>query len=137
MWLCFGLLVGLSRPATAQVVSGSYVGNGAGGRQITGLGFRPDVVLVKGNDYDNVVYTNTSAVLRTSTMGAGDVSKPLIQDNALVANQITSLDADGFTLGSDRRVAANGITFYWAAFKANANLRVGTYTGTGRSGRPS
>jgi hypothetical protein len=126
-----GLLLLCAGPAAAQVVSGSYVGTGVAGRKITGLGFRPDVVLVKGNDYDSVTYVNTSAVMRTSTMGTGDVSKPLIQDYALVANQITSLDADGFTLGSDRRVAANGITFYWAAFKANANMKVGSYTGNG------
>jgi hypothetical protein len=123
-------LVGLSSPAAAQVVSGSYVGNDAGGRKITGLGFRPDVVLVKGNDYDAGNPGNTSAVVRTSTM-SGDASKPMVLDNALAANQITSLDADGFTLGSDRRVAANGITFYWAAFKANADTKVGTYVGTG------
>ena len=115
------------------MASGSYLANGTGGRKITGLGFRPDVVLVKGNDYDTGL-TNTSAVMRTSTM-SGDASKPMVLDNNLATNQITSLDADGFTLGNDRRVAANGITFYWAAFKANANMRVGKYTGDGAASR--
>jgi hypothetical protein len=129
--LCVAGLLVCASSAAAQVVSGSFVGNGVGGRKITGLGFRPDVVLIKGNDYDSTTYVNTSAIMRTSTMGSGDVSKPVIQDYAVVANQITSLDADGFTLGSDRRVAANGITFYWAAFKANAAMKVGSYTGNG------
>jgi hypothetical protein len=120
-------------------VSGSYVGNGAGGRRITGLGFRPDLVLVKGDDNAAGSEVLTSAVMRTSTMGPGDVSKPVIATccnpataaSPIVANQITSIDAGGFTLGSDRRVAQSGVTFYWAAFKANANMKVGKYTGDG------
>jgi hypothetical protein len=58
------------------MTTGTYVGDGAGGRTITGLGFRPDVVIVKGYDFDAGL-TLTSAVLRTSTM-TGDNTKPLV-----------------------------------------------------------
>ena len=44
--------------------SGFYLGNNADDRAIGGVGFRPDVVIVKGN-------TNQTAAVRTSTM-SGD-----------------------------------------------------------------
>ena len=80
-WLCIaGLLLGPSRPACAQMTTGTYVGDGAPGRAITGLGFRPDAVIIKGYD-SGVPLTLTSTVLRTSTM-TGDNTKPLVLDNA-------------------------------------------------------
>ncbi len=33
----------------SEVLTGTYVGNGADNRQITGLGFQPDLVIVKAN----------------------------------------------------------------------------------------
>ena len=119
----------LPRSAAAQMTTGSYVGNGAAGRKITGLGFRPDIVIVKGNDSDGT-FTPTSTILRSSTM-VGDSSKPMVLDNALVGNEVQSLDVDGFTVGSERRVNQSGVTFYWAAFKVDADMKVGTYTGNG------
>ena len=128
--LCVGgLLVGSSRPAGAQMTTGTYVGDGAAGRAISGLGFRPDVVIVKGYDFDAGL-TLTSAVLRTSTM-AGDNTKPLVLDNALTGNLIQSLTTDGFRIGSGRQVNQTGITFFWVAFKTDADLKVGTYVGDG------
>src|SRR5262249_40589871 len=79
---------------------------------------------------DTLVFSNTATILRTSTM-AGDSSKPMVLDNALVGNQVQSLDADGFTVGSDRRVNNSGTTMFWTAWKADADLKVGTYTGNG------
>ncbi len=128
--LCIaGLLLGPPRPALAQTVTGTYVGNGTAGRAITGLGFRPDVVIIKGYDFDAGL-TLTSTVMRTSTM-AGDNTKPLVLDNALTGNLIQSLTPDGFTIGGGRQVNQSGITFFWVAFKANADLKVGTYVGDG------
>jgi len=111
------------------MTTGTYLGNGTAGRAITGLGFKPDVVLIKGNDFDPG-FTATSTVVRTSTMPAG-LSKPMVLDNALVANQIQSLDVNGFTVGNDRRVNQAAINYYWAAFKVGPDMKVGTYTGNG------
>jgi len=52
-----------------QLAAGSYTGNGAATRPVTGVGFRPDAVLIKGN-------ANQYAVLRTGTM-TGDATKEL------------------------------------------------------------
>ena len=88
LW-CFGSLPA----AEAQIISGSYVGNGIAGRAITGLGFRPDIVIVK-VDFDGQTDATppcsslddcSSAVIRTSTM-AGTNSKP-VKGNQAYAGQ--------------------------------------------------
>lgn len=104
--------------------SGSYTGNNIDNRAITGVGFRPDLVIVKGN-------TNQTSAARTSSM-SGDRSKPLSGGTALTANIVQSLDAGGFTLGTNARVNGNGVGYEWMAFRAQDGLlRVGSYTGNG------
>ena len=110
--------------AAFRVKSGSYVGTGAA-LSINGLGFQPDVVIVDGDG------GGADASIKTSTM-AGLNSKQF--DNSAVAfdtTHIVSLDADGFSLGTDIDVNQNGITYYWVAFKAApGHMKVGTYAGS-------
>ncbi len=114
---------------TMQVLSGVFVGDGIGPRNIY-VGFQPDVVILKRDS------GATSAAVRTSTM-VGDVTKDGdVLGVAFFADGITSLDATGFTVGADARVNASGDTHYWVAFKAGAGeLKVGTYTGDGFDNR--
>jgi hypothetical protein len=114
-----------------RVASGSYTGNNTDNRAITGVGFQPDVVIVKSADNAGV------AEIRTSTM-AGDVTKPMTGNTALTANLIQSLDSDGFTIGgggaSANPVNKNGSTFQWTAFKSyTGHMALGSYTGNGTS----
>jgi len=131
--------------AHAQVVSGSYVGDGTAGRTLTGLGFRPDIVIVK-VDFDGGTDPNppcislddcSSAVIRTSTM-VGANSKPVKGNQAPAANMITAIGADGFTVGNDLKVNAldscpasttTPCTYYWTAIKADPNIKIGSYVG--------
>jgi hypothetical protein len=122
---------GAASTARLQVLSGSYDGNGSDNRAIT-VGFRPDVVIV-----DSVGTTNgNDAIIRTSTM-VGDTSKAMdIYGTAPEANQIQSLTATGFTVGTDPDVnegpAGTGRTFHWVAMKTGTGvMKVGTYTGNG------
>jgi hypothetical protein len=109
-----------------RFATGSYTGNGSDDRAITDPGFQPDVLIVKGN-------AAQAAVMRTSTM-SGDSTKPLAGATALTANLIQSLNASGFTLGTDSRVNANGTSYWWMAFQAGSGaLKVGSYTGNGSS----
>lgn len=101
---------------------GSYVGNGSAGHAITGVGFQPDVVLVKGgaNWLFGVTSTMAADATRIMAYSASD----------LYAGYITALGADGFTVGSSSEINANGATFYYLALKADAaDLKVGSYTG--------
>ncbi len=110
--------------------TGSYTGNAADDRAITGIGFNPQVVIVKADDSE-------TGIIRTDTM-TGDNSKQMTDDTALVADRIQSLSADGFTLGTDDEVNRDGRTYRWMAFRASSGLlKTGTYTGNGTSLAPS
>ncbi len=109
-------------------ISGSYVGNGTDDRLISGLGFQPDVVIVKG-DADN-----EEPVLRTSTV-VGDFAKPMLYGSStFISDTIQSFNTDGFTVGTNVRVNNTGTTYHWIAFKKAAGaMEVGTYTGDGNT----
>jgi hypothetical protein len=113
-----------------RVASGTYTGNGTDNRAITGVGFQPDVVIVKSDDNAGV------AVMRTATM-VGDVTKPLSGATALTANMIQTLDSNGFTIGGgggSNPVNKNGSAYHWTAFKTYAgHMSIGSYTGNGTS----
>jgi hypothetical protein len=107
-----------------RVASGSYSGNGFDDRNISGVGFQPDAVIVKGN-------ASQVAVVRTSTM-SGNATKELSGATALSSNRVQALQSDGFQVGTSSTVNASGTTYYWTALKAAAgHLTLGTYTGTG------
>jgi len=110
-----------------RVASGSYTGDGNDNRAITGVGFQPDVVIVKSDDNSGV------AEIRTSTM-TGDATKPMTGATGLTANLIQSLDATGFTLGNDNAVNRNARAYHWVAMKSySGHMSLGTYTGNGTS----
>jgi hypothetical protein len=106
----------------SQMVTGTYVGNEADDRAITGVAFRPDVVIVKGD-------VKKDAVIRTSSM-TGDLSKMMKGGDKMEADLIQSLDPFGFTVGTHDAVNKNGVAYYWAAFRAvEGQMELGTYIG--------
>jgi hypothetical protein len=109
-----------------KIATGSYTGNATDDRTITGVGFRPDVVIVKS--------TGTEvAAMRTSSM-SGDTAKRMTGPAAVAANLIQSLDSDGFTVGTAFEVNALLTSYYWIALKAgDYALKVGSYVGNGTS----
>ena len=110
-----------------RLATGAYDGDGSDARAITGLGFQPDFVLVKMDGAQ-------AAIIRTGTM-TGDAAKDVTSAAALVSNRIESLDADGFTVGSDNDVNRNNRTYYWVAMKAGLDMVLGSYVGDGADGR--
>ena len=107
----------------SEVLTGIYMGNGVDNRQITGLGFHPDVVIIKS-------ILTQQAVVRTSTM-TGDVSKNMATGEN-VSNAIQSLDPSGFTVGTVPQVNSVPGLYQWVAWKTGAGeMTVGTYTGNG------
>ena len=121
------LLAGI-QPLSAQFNTGTYTGNGNDARAITGVGFSPDVVFVEREDSE-------STVVRTVTM-SGDISKPLAEGADPSADLIESLDADGFTVGTDVMVNNNGSTYHWIALKnVTGQVDEGSYSGDGNDDR--
>src|SRR4051794_36096870 len=117
-----------SWPVPLRIASGSYTGNAVSGRGITNPGFRPDLVIIRGE-------TNQPAIARTSTM-TGDQAKPLVGAVGVTADTITSLDAGGFTIGSSSRVNGAGTVYHWVASEAGSTaMALGTYRGDGAPSR--
>ncbi|MGD8412967.1 MAG: DNRLRE domain-containing protein, partial [Candidatus Latescibacterota bacterium] len=115
-------------PSVFRVVSGWYMGDGSSSHPIAGIGFSPDVVLIKGDD-------GNYPVMRTSTM-TGNNSKPIGSKTGFLSNLIESLDPDGFTVGGSNRVNTSGVKYYWTAFRAaRPEMVVGDYEGNGLDNR--
>ena len=88
---------------------GKYTGNSSNNRDITGVGFNPSVIIVKGD---------SSAVSRIKSLEITDSSSSLGNGNES-SNTIQQLIADGFRVSSSSTVNGNGTTYYWLAFKEN------------------
>lgn len=113
-----------------NVKTGTYTGNGST-RSITGVGFDTSLggVIIKG------LGTPRSGCIRTGSM-AGDKTKDLFIFGATFTGGITSLDSDGFSLGTNGAVNANGATYYWVAWAADdVDSSIGTYTGNASDDR--
>ena len=108
----------------ATFIYGSYSGTGSG-QTISGIGFTPAVVIIKGG--------SNGTYVKTSTMGATS-SRLWANNGSLVTNAITGFTPDGFSVGSISGVNAAGTTYYFIAISSSfPGLRVGSYSGTGSS----
>ena len=96
---------------------GTYTGNSNNSHSITGLGFQPDFVMIKGTTsggaggwymfdssrgVQNYVRANLSSAQSTGA-----------------SSTLTSFDSDGFTLGNDGFLNNNTHTYLYMAFKMN------------------
>ncbi len=107
--------------ATPQVVAGSYTGNGADNRNITGLGITPGFVWTKRSSSSMGVW-RTDAVPGDST---------LFWDNTNPAtNRIQSIISDGFQVGTNAQANSNGSTYYYLALSDTAAPATPTSTPT-------
>lgn len=133
-YFAFGGSSALSPSGTFLMEHGSYTGNGSN-QSITGLGFSPDLIIIKGNTaqygvFSTILDNNRTYYFATSSAGFSD--------------GITSLDANGFSVGAHSTVNSNLITYEYIAF-GNASLPnklnqasdffIGAHTGNGISGR--
>lgn len=117
-----------TKELTAETVNfktGSYVGTGTT-QSITGLGFTPDIVLIKCTDYD---IGDELPAIRTTGMITTKVA-----NGTAFSGVISSLDADGFTVISDAYVNRSGKTYAWMAWEQSSGLlKTATYSGDGEA----
>jgi len=124
----------LASDATFQMQTGYYIGDGTDSRAITGIGFQPELLLIK----DDTANGTDGIIWKSSTM-TGEISALLGDAEAdLATNAIQSLDSNGFTLGTDDDVNGANVRFTWVAFRgsdctSNGTFCVGSYTGDGAS----
>ena len=126
-----------------------YTGNGTDANSITGVGFQPDFVWLKGRS------VSEHHTLNDSVRGANkQLYSHLTYDEATDTDRLQSFDSDGFTLGTDVVVNQNSQSFAswnWytggssasntdgtitSTIKVNttAGISIGTYTGNGTAG---
>lgn len=110
-----------------QIKVGTYTGNGTA-REITGVGFEPDFIIVKGGANDAVVMTKRMVRSNCSYLSraSADVTTGIIQ----IAN-------DGFYVGTGVTANENLTVYYYLAIKGSSSqsLRTGKYIGTGADDR--
>ncbi len=119
-WVALGGAGGYSASGSFEMDVGSYTGNGTS-QSITGLSFKPDLVIIKDN-------AANAAVFRTALM-AGNSTAHTSTATANFAGGITSINSDGFTVGTAVQVNTSGNTYHWQAFGNAYN----PYDGTGAS----
>jgi hypothetical protein len=134
-WFAFGGEAADSTSGSFDMTTGSYTGTGAS-NAITGLGFAPDLVIIKAN-------TAQAAVFRTKMMN-GDVTAHTALATANFAGGITVLGSDGFTVGTATQTNSAGVVYHWQAFGGAYNpytrtgaidYAIGAYNGNGLDNR--
>jgi hypothetical protein len=102
---------------------GTYTGN-ATGQSITGLGFSPELVIVMGNSAQRAVLHFAGG--RTYRFDTG----------TSILSGVTSMDADGFTVGAALETNAVTTAYHYVAFNDFANsIDVSSYSGDGADNR--
>ena len=104
---------------------GTYYGNGLDTRNITRLPWQPNMVAIKRSGA-------SLGVFRTSAQ-TGDVTSHF-SATADIADNVQSLNSDGFQVGTSAQVNTAANIYYWFAFKTGSNFTVNTYTATGSAG---
>lgn len=134
-WYAFGGVPNMSGDGTFTMAQGAYTGSGTA-QSIAAVGFAPDLVLIKDN-------AANYAVFRIRQM-AGDTTAYLASATADFTGGITSLDSDGFSLGTSTIINRSGNTYQWQAFgnayesdtgSGAADFATGVYYGNGIDSR--
>ena len=108
-----------------RIATGTYAGDAADNRYISGVGFQPDVVLVKSAGAG-------SYAMRMRIMPA------LISVNSsgMALDDIQELRPDGFVVGTSTRVNGAATTYYYLALQCDPrDATLLTYTGDGLDSR--
>jgi hypothetical protein len=103
----------LLKACSGAIAVGSFTGTGVA-RSITGIGFRPSLVIVKNQN------TADQARILTDDMVTDAQSSLYMGTTAADATGITSLDSDGFTVSTGASVNGSGNTVHWIALKEGA-----------------
>lgn len=96
-------------PAKARIKAGTYVGDGNPTKSVTGIGFMADYVIV-----GSMSVTYAIDCLATQAMAGNSRN---LNSGAYIANGITSIDANGFTVNAGSSLNVAGVTYYYIAAK--------------------
>lgn len=123
------------RSGGGNFAQGTYSGDGTDGRNITGVGFQPDMVIVRNGT--GILATSRRAVM-SGDKHFGDLASYVTEDTADVVNMVQGMQSNGFQVGGGANTNQSGATIYWFAFGGAPNMigsgsftmARGSYTGT-------
>jgi hypothetical protein len=120
-WQAFGNAYNpITNTGSSDFAIGVYRGNAQDDRSIQQIPFQPDFVSVKRN-------SNSNGGFRTS-LHTGDATSQYTSSGE-TANVIQSLDANGFSIGTNAVTNTSGSLYRWFAFKSGPSFSLGSYTG--------
>ena len=93
------------------IKKGSYTGNASDDRNITGVGFQPDFLMIRAND----TTTARHGQQRSASLAGGN--SQYWANLANITDGIQLLQADGFQVGTDPSVNGTSPTFHYLAFR--------------------
>ena len=112
-----------------ECATGTYTGNGTS--QSIAVGFQPEVVFLQDRPSGS---TTGPLTLATAAMTAGDSFSSATAGACTTC--ITSIDSNGFSVGSSSTVNESSQVYHWCCFGADAEvLDAGTYAGDGNDDR--
>ncbi|MEK7147106.1 MAG: hypothetical protein AAB772_02520, partial [Patescibacteria group bacterium] len=95
--------------STGKMQNGTYAGNGTDNRSITGVGYQPEYVIIRGQGLLETAHKSYS------TGPASDITMDFrASDNDL--DEIQALETDGFQVGTDVQTNGAGTTYHWISF---------------------
>ncbi len=110
------------KAAAGELKLGSYTGNNADNRSITGVGFKPDMVML-------LPEGGFEPSFHTSSM---NVDETYNADSAASTDRIQSFEPDGFQVGASTAANQTGGTFHYVAWNTvPGRVAIGSYTGNG------
>ena len=92
-------------------MQGTYTGNGVDNRNITGVGFESEFLTARAVSGANYV------PFKTESTGYNVDGTIYVDGTGNYTNSIQALQTDGFQVGSDNEINANGATYAYFAFK--------------------
>ncbi len=93
----------------SRSLTGSYLGNGVDNRNVTGVGFEPDYMIVARME-------NGEDTVQRFASVSGDGTLPVVDDSRF-PNGIQAFLSTGFQVGNDKTVNEAGKTIYWFALR--------------------
>jgi hypothetical protein len=108
-----------------KLMSTSNWSGSGGSKSITGLGFQPDLTLIKAADA-----ASSDWALFDSTRGVQKLLEPnTTADEETNSNSLTAFGTDGFTVGSDSRVNDSGRLMTAQSWRANGGTTASNTSG--------
>lgn len=130
VFVALSLLVAMAPvKASAQLVTGSFTGDGTDDRIIDGLGFQPDFILIKAETVGLTFTAHSDGPTASSEEQVKRLNTSVV---AYASDYIQQFNAYGFEVGTQDGANKNSDTIYFIAFKANdSTIYTGKYTGNG------